>query len=411
MSQPQIPSQGDFGPLQASRLITGITTQSQSACIRCVQGKASRSVWIRDGEVLAVTSTLPEERLGAWLVARDLVDRKTLEDILANKSPDQRLGSVLVQRRHLTTQVLERELDSLTLRLAAKLTLSGGSYKVDTETPLPDDLSTVAYEPQALMVAAVRRLPDAGQFEELTGGARVWEIVPGTEQQGADASLSGLEKFLLTQLASAHTLTELQNTSPQHAREIPRALVSLVVQGRVGEQKKSPHVTTAAESTAYPPASPRLRQLLTEIDPHPTRKVAGPTVPVAPGKGQPLDPEQAEQNKERAYVMLGEGGDQRAAHKLLAQAVEVAPDANALTVLAELEIHNPLWRPRALARLKQATQMAPQHTGAWLALANYWSLRLQPDKQRRCLEKVLSYEPRNEEARQTLELLGPDRGS
>ena len=77
----------------------------------------------------------------------------------------------------------------------------------------------------------------------------------------------------------------------------------------------------------------------------------------------------------------------------------------ALTVLAELEMHNPLWRPRALERLKQATAMAPKHTSAWLALANYWSLRLQPDKQRRCLERILSYEPLNREARQTLDLL------
>jgi len=104
---------------------------------------------------------------------------------------------------------------------------------------------------------------------------------------------------------------------------------------------------------------------------------------------------------------LREGGDPREALKLLSRAVEVAPDPDSLTVLAELEIHNPLWRPRALERLKQATTMAPQHTNAWLALANYWSLRLQPDKQRRCLEKVLSYEPRNEEARKTLEMLEP----
>jgi tetratricopeptide (TPR) repeat protein len=161
----------------------------------------------------------------------------------------------------------------------------------------------------------------------------------------------------------------------------------------------------------FPPASPRLRQLLAQVDPHPTRKVAGPTVVVAPGKEQALDPEQAEQNKERAYAMLGQGGDPRAAHKLLAQAVEVVPDATALTVLAELELHNPLWRPRALDRLKLATTLAPQHTGAWLALANYWSLRAQPDKQRRCLEKVLAYDPKNQEARQTLELLEPDARS
>ena len=37
---------------------------------------------------------------------------------------------------------------------------------------------------------------------------------------------------------------------------------------------------------------------------------------------------------------------------------------------------------RALERLRQATELQPTCTEAWLALANYWSLRGAPDKQR-----------------------------
>ena len=115
--------------------------------------------------------------------------------------------------------------------------------------------------------------------------------------------------------------------------------------------------------------------------------------------------DEAAELKQRAHEVLRSGGDPRIAYKMLASAAEAAPDASTLVAMAELEISNPLWRQQALDHLKQALDLAPRMTAAWLGLGNYWSLRGQPDKQRRCLEKILAYEPGNHDARQALELL------
>ncbi len=119
------------------------------------------------------------------------------------------------------------------------------------------------------------------------------------------------------------------------------------------------------------------------------------------------DVERAQANKERARQIVESGGDVRHAVKLLSDAVEIVPDAVSLTLLADLEVANPLWRQKALDHLKQAVAIEPRHTPAWLAIANYWSLRGQSDKQVRCLQKILSYEPANIDVREALRLISP----
>lgn len=98
-------------------------------------------------------------------------------------------------------------------------------------------------------------------------------------------------------------------------------------------------------------------------------------------------------------------GELRKARLMLEQIVEKAPEADALVTLATLEIDNPKRQSDALDHLKRALELTPHHTEAWLLLANYWGLKGQADKQKRCLEKILSYDKANSDARDAIELL------
>jgi len=98
-------------------------------------------------------------------------------------------------------------------------------------------------------------------------------------------------------------------------------------------------------------------------------------------------------------------GDPRRAMKFLADSIAQVATPESLFLLAQLEMDSPPTQSRALDHLRQVTVMFPQFTEAWMMLANYWGLRSQPDKQKRCLEKVLAYDPKNRDARDTLELL------
>ncbi len=102
---------------------------------------------------------------------------------------------------------------------------------------------------------------------------------------------------------------------------------------------------------------------------------------------------------------LVEAGQLRKARLMLEGLVKQTPEAESLLMLAKLELDNPKRQPTALEHLKQAVVLAPDYTEAWLTLANYWGLRGQTDKQRRCLEKVLTYNPANKDVRLALELI------
>jgi curved DNA-binding protein CbpA len=99
---------------------------------------------------------------------------------------------------------------------------------------------------------------------------------------------------------------------------------------------------------------------------------------------------------------LARAGDVGMAVQLLDQAVRLDPKAENLLMLARLEFKNPMWSQRALDHLKHAVALAPEFTDAWLELANFWGARGKVDRQVSCLERILDFDPYNEDVRSTL---------
>ena len=156
----------------------------------------------------------------------------------------------------------------------------------------------------------------------------------------------------------------------------------------------------------FPAANPELRAVLAEVASIPAASQVGqPAAAAGTRAGSLLDTRTAGVIKERARAVISGGGEAHEAGRLLEQAVGLEPDAGSLVLLAELEAADSSRRHLALDHLKQAVGLDPRHTGAWLALANYWSVRGEPTKQRRCLEKILAYDPGNEAARKAIAVI------
>jgi tetratricopeptide (TPR) repeat protein len=94
----------------------------------------------------------------------------------------------------------------------------------------------------------------------------------------------------------------------------------------------------------------------------------------------------------RRLLALGEHNDAAA---LLEQSVRLFPEPEALLLLARIELPNPMLLQRAVDRLRLAVAINPQFTEGWLELARVWGERGHPDRQKRCLESVLAYDPDN----------------
>jgi Tfp pilus assembly protein PilF len=89
--------------------------------------------------------------------------------------------------------------------------------------------------------------------------------------------------------------------------------------------------------------------------------------------------------------------------QLLEATARLSPKPETLLALARLQLRNPMWSNRALDNLRRAVTLAPRLTEGWLDLASYWAARSELTKASRCYERVLTYDPTNEEARKRLE--------
>ena len=127
--------------------------------------------------------------------------------------------------------------------------------------------------------------------------------------------------------------------------------------------------------------------------------------PNPPGQGpQPTEGDFVQANLPLAKHLI-DIGDLRKARLMLEQLAEKEPDAESLITLASLEIDNPKRQPSALEHIKRALELSPQLTPGWLMLANYWGMKGQLEKQKRCLEKILTYDKNNRDVRDALELI------
>ena len=405
------PPTGRFGAGQLPQVLREVAARVRSGRVTVAQQEVTRYLWLADGAVRAITSSLEQEKLGGWLIARGLLDPEVVHAALVNKGESERFGRVLVARGLIDDRRLRDELESRTITIAARMLRDEGELTSEPGLIVEPDSTLVDLGPVPLFIAAARRVPDIGQFHALAREGR-WSLSPAGRAGTAGVELMPMERFVLAQLAAPVTVDELSRRAGEAGPQVARALLVLYAAGFVvpeGEGAASARGSRRPRPE-LPVANPQLRELLDQLDPD--SRPAFVTPPPGHAVRRPPTREQinqAEREKVAAVRMLQTGGDPQKAYRLLARAVEVSPDAVALVQLADIELANPLWRARALVRLRQATELQPTCTEAWLALANYWSLRGARDKQRRCLERILAYDESNVDVRQALSLLDRQR--
>jgi len=334
---------GVFAALEIPSVVRRVMASAQLGRLRIGQRGTNRFVWFEGGRVRAITSSLEEERLGSWLVARGLVGKQAMHEVLIRKPKNERFGTALVRARLIEESRLTEELGVLSLHIAGRMLFEDGNWEVEGGWEIPSDAVILELAGSGMFVVAARRAPDAGQFERLAGGGRQWVALPAPA--GEEVELLPVERLVLTLLGGPRTLDELRESAPAQARELPRTLAVLAAAGLARwEGGSGPGSRSGDDAPQYPPASPRLREMLHLIDPEGGRRrvaraaAGGPAPSGSPAALTEADIAKAEDEKRQAIAILEQSGDPRAAYKLLQPAVDAVPDAEHLVVLAEIEI-------------------------------------------------------------------------
>jgi curved DNA-binding protein CbpA len=243
-------------PNQMARLAAGKST----GVLVAVSNSVEREIVFVTGEIRAARSTAEGEKLGMWLVGRDLIseDDRALTLLAQGGSEAPPLGHLLVTRGSIEQEVLERELQELTLTIIQRASATipeETEFQEGRSTDQPDTLPGL-FTSQIILIAA-RALQDEEKMRSALGSLEQ-VVLPSTDLAGIleDYNLNPTEGFLLSRIDGTQTISNLIRISALEESRAISTLYPLVVSGvlRTGDVQTEPEPTRATTSQQAPVA-------------------------------------------------------------------------------------------------------------------------------------------------------------
>lgn len=190
-----------------------------------------RELVLVEGEVRAARSEREEEKLGLWLVGRDLLSEKDRSlTLLAQGSADAPpLGHLLVTKGLIELSDLERELQELALTIVRRAAASPRTYcefRNGKRVEQPDTLPNVTT--QQILLEVGRTFPDREAKLEALGdrSQRVWATID-MDTIVQELPLTPTEAFFLSRMEGSATIDSILKTSSLSRDQVIDALFSL----------------------------------------------------------------------------------------------------------------------------------------------------------------------------------------
>jgi tetratricopeptide (TPR) repeat protein len=204
-------------------------------------GEARREILFTDGEIRAARSHLEEEKLGQWLVGRELITEADMAlTVLSQGSIEAPpLGHLLVTRGCIGQDRLESELEELALtiihRAASPQTESGlGEDHFKQPDTLPNLTTT------QIILYTARKYGDI-EAKRAALGSLEQSVWPATDLTNMlqDLDLTPTEAFLLSRLDGTHKISVLISVSALPADQAIETLYALKAAGLISVGRPS----------------------------------------------------------------------------------------------------------------------------------------------------------------------------
>jgi hypothetical protein len=154
---------GDLGGMPAGDLLGFVHQWRATGVLRVAAGGILRCIAFRDGNVRAVTSASPAERIGQVAVRLGLVQARQVADA---ESPGRPIGRTLVERGHINASDLWRVLrEQVATVFHALLVAREGVFWLTRGEPEEPE-GGLTLDTQALLVDAIRRIDEMELFRQ-----------------------------------------------------------------------------------------------------------------------------------------------------------------------------------------------------------------------------------------------------
>ncbi len=152
---------GNFSPVTFSHLLKEVADESRSGAFQIVSGDSIKTVHVDKGAVRFATSNVPDDRLGASMLAHDSISKMDYQ-IASQKMRDDgcRFGEALLKMGRLDSKNLHRELGVQVQRIVLSLfSMSDGLCSFEANAPVGVQLPFSLSVPP-LLLKGLRRVQD-----------------------------------------------------------------------------------------------------------------------------------------------------------------------------------------------------------------------------------------------------------
>jgi curved DNA-binding protein CbpA len=212
-----------------------------------------REIVFVKGEIRAARSDAEDEKLGKWLVLRDRIseDDRALTLLAQGTDAESPLGHLLVSRGCIDQEVLEKELQELTLTIVERAAADAGSefeFEEGRSGDQPDTLPDL-FTSQIILAAARAFQDQQAKLDSIGSRDRVVWPSSDLEHMLQDFNLTPTEGFLLSRLDGTLTIANLFQIAALPEETAVSTLYQLILSGvvQVGGEEVAPSVSETAE--------------------------------------------------------------------------------------------------------------------------------------------------------------------
>jgi hypothetical protein len=228
---------GELRAIPIADILLMLNNNRKTGVLRCAQGEASKSVEWENGEIVFARSSLPADRLGAYLVSRGKITPAQEEEAARSIGAQERLGKGLIRLGLLTPADLWTAVRGQVVEIVYSLFhWKEGTFDFREGQPSPEKIALNTGIMNVIM-EATRRLDEWSRFKEKIQDDRViLSPVKSLEELARSVDLSDFEKIVLGQVEGRRTVGEIVARSGRSEFDSWQALYALLSAGAIRVQ-------------------------------------------------------------------------------------------------------------------------------------------------------------------------------
>jgi tetratricopeptide (TPR) repeat protein len=251
---------GTLSLINFADIIRDLHLTRQTGLLRLTRDRELRAVFVEQGDLVFALSNLPHERLGDFLLARDLITREQYEAAVQKPNAKQRFGQVLVEMGVMSREAVETHArQHLTEIILAAFEWERGEFVFEEGTRAAHDVKLNLLTPNLILMGVRRMTNDEVVRRALGPTTQFIELSPDAMTRLQRATLDGTEGFVLSRITGRMTIDELVLISGVPEATILRVVYGLLCAGILVGSHPRPTMANPqpAAPAAPPPATPQ----------------------------------------------------------------------------------------------------------------------------------------------------------